>query len=301
LFESETDNEELIHDYATYKLPGLDYKLFFVQTWVLVSTILINIGWIVWLVIAYTRPRWHGSQFILGGIFLGYVATVTKFLITQQVFSVGKIMPYRNMLPATGKNVESTIASDYWPYEWPIVRFRAFLNRDYFFQLIDIVEFLFTEAIVQFESNILSAKYDCSQSDLPGGPPLLGYAPNRGVIIIATTCHGAVVITTLAILIWPQLKETGLLADPGYLALYLAMFSKDDIQDDFQGFKDEDRPWIVRQRLEQNQYRIGYWRRGDHAVYGIRRTKILGNDGETDPPRPRRSTEYPEFRYIPWI
>ncbi|RDL33866.1 uncharacterized protein BP5553_08234 [Venustampulla echinocandica] len=284
-----------INDYMERGLPSLNHKPFFLRAWVLLCAALMNIGWIIWLAIAYAEPLWQGPDFILDGLFSGYIATAAKFLITQQVLNVGKIMPYRNMRYPAGRNVHNTIDSDYWPYEWPVVRFRAIRNGDYFFQFVDIVAFIFTFAVVQFGSNVLSQQYDTNGN-------FLGYAPNRGVIIIVIICHSAFIVTTLAILVWLQLKETGLLADPGYLSLYLSIFNKGDIQEDFQGLEDEDRRWIVRQHLAQNEYRIGYWPKGPKsAVYGIRRRKISENIPSHSSFKPRSPTKYPEFRYIPWF
>jgi hypothetical protein len=282
----------LIDKYATHGLPSLNYKPLLLRNWVLVGSTLINIGWIVWLAIVYTRPLSKGPEFILGGLFSGYAATVMKFFIVQQVFCIGKIMPYRNMLSATDRSARRTIDSDYWPYEWPVLRLRALRNKDYFYQAVEVIAFIFTYAVVQFESNILRPVYD------DGDDYFLGYTPNHGVIIIALICHGVFAITTVSILVWLQLRETGLLADPGYLSLYLALFNKDDIQEDFQGFEDEDRRWIVRERLAKNQYRIGYWTKGLYeAVYGIRRTT---NRARGSIP-PKKRTKYPESRYVPWF
>jgi hypothetical protein len=172
-------------DQNRYKLPPLFYKPFFLRTWVLTGTILLNLGWIPWLVYVYTCVSISGSNFILGGLFAGYVASVAKFFITAQIMSMGKIIPYKNMVSATEANVQNTIDSDYWPYEWPILRFRAFRNGDYFFQFVDIVAFLFTYAVVQFESNILRQSPDADNS----------YTPNHGVVIIVIICHGVVVVT----------------------------------------------------------------------------------------------------------
>lgn len=285
------------------ELPALDHRPFFLKNSVLIATISINLSWIVWLAIAYTRLLWRGPNFILNGGFSGYVATLTKYFITAQVLAIGKIMPYQNMRWPKGRNVENTIDSDYWPYEWPILRFRALRNRDYFFQVMDIAAFLFTGAVVQFESNMMQQSYDPS-------PPyeFLGYSPNRGIIIIALICHCTFVVMHVAILLWLNGRGTGLLADPGSLALYLALFNRLDIQQDFKGLEDEDRRWHVRHHLKQNQYRIGFWKKGGKVVYGIRRKILSPASFEVEPPRSptkalkrRKATVYPEFRYVPWF
>ncbi|KAH8694871.1 hypothetical protein BGW36DRAFT_360597 [Talaromyces proteolyticus] len=290
-------------DHTEYDLPPLNHKPFFLQPWVLLCAVLINVGWTIWLAIAYSRPVWQGPEFILGGLFSGYVATATKFVLSQQVRMIGKIMPYRNMRYANCCNVKETIDSDYWPYEWPFVRFRALRNGDHFFQLVDIVAFVFTSAIIEFESNILGNIYDTTTDY----STFIGYGPNRGVILISIICHVGFILTSVGILAWLQFNETGLREDPGCLALYLTMFSKEDIQKDFQGIEDEDRRWVVRKRLTQNEYRIGYWRKGQNAVYGIRRKIHEGSFGGSAEAtlsrsgRPRKHTEYPEFRYVPWF
>jgi hypothetical protein len=280
-------------DIKSYQLPALNYKPFFLQTWVLAATIIINLSWISWLVVAYCSASITGSSFILGGLFSGYVATTTKFFITAQIMAMGRIMPYRNMLSAsrTTANVKNTIDSDYWPYEWPVVRFRASWNGDFFFQFVDIVTFLFTYAVVQFESNILS------QGNF-------GYYPNPGVIIITIICHGVVTITTIAILVWMDKKDTGLLADPGCLSLYLTLLDQEDTREDFRDIEAENRRWIVRERLKDSNYRIGYWRKGNQAIYGIRKSKIMSCPdlvSENKPPYNRTPTKYPEFQYVPWF
>ena len=89
-----------------------------------------------------------------------------------------------------------------------------------------IIAFLFTSAVVQFESNILQAAYD------DNGFPI-GYTPNQGVVIIVLVCHGVFVLTTGSILVWLHIRETGPLADPEYLSLYRSLFNKADIQADF--------------------------------------------------------------------
>lgn len=231
-----------IKNYMERGLPSLNHKPFFLRIWVLFCAALMNIGWIIWLAIAYNKPLWQGPEFILRGLFSGYIATAAKFLITQQVFNIGKIMPYRNMRYPGGQNVHNTIDSDYWPYEWPVVRFRAVRNGDYFFQFVDFVAFIFTFAVVQFGSNVLSQQFDTDGNSL-------GYAPNRGVIIIVIICHSFFLAITLVVWAWLQLKETGLLADPGYLSLYLSIFNKEDIQEDFQGLEDEGRRWKIRRHL----------------------------------------------------
>jgi hypothetical protein len=287
---------ERIHPKA-YKdkgLPLLDHRPFFLKTPILVVTIFINLIWIVWLAIVYTSTSITGRDFILGGLFSGYVATVTKFLISAQVMAIGKIMPYRNMVTGTKTNVQNTIDSDYWPYEWPFVRLRAIRNGDYFFQLVDFIAFLFTSAVVQFESNILSQNED------------LSYSPHRGVIIIVLICHGMVAVTTIGILFWLQGKETGLLADPGCLSLYLTLLDKNDLRKDFRGIEAEDRRWKVRQRLINNQYIIGYWPKGKLAVYGIRtkrwpKSANTPPPSEVEPPKSRTISKYPEFHYMPWF
>jgi hypothetical protein len=106
-----------INDYMERGLSSLNHKPFFLRAWVLLCAALMNIGWIIWLAIAYAEPLWQGSDFVLGGLFSGYIATAAKFLITQQVLNIGKIMPYRNMRYPAGRNVHNTIDSDYWPYE----------------------------------------------------------------------------------------------------------------------------------------------------------------------------------------
>lgn len=191
----------------------------------------------------------------------------------------------------TTANVKNTIDSDYWPYEWPVVRLRASWNGDFFFQFVDIVTFLFTYAVVQFESNILS------QGDY-------SYYPNHGVVIIAIIYHRVVTITTFAILIWMDKKDTGLLADPGYLSLYLALLNQEDTREDFRDIEAEGRRWIVRERLKDNNYRIGYWRKGNQAIYGIRRSKITSSPdlvSGNKQPYNRKPTKYPEFQYVPWF
>lgn len=284
------------------KLAALNYKPFLLHNLVLVGTVLINLGWIVWLAVVYTQPFWHGPNFILDGGFSGYVSTLTKYFVIAQVFAIGKITPYRNMRWSEGRNAKNTIDSDYWPYEWTFLRFRAWRNNDYFFQMMDIAAYLFTGAVVQFESNLMKQSYNLS-------PPyeFLGFTPNRGIIIIALLCHCAFVVMYVAILIWLNAKETGLLTDPGSLAFYFAVFNHGDIRKDFRDLEDEDRRWCVRSHLSQNQYRIGYWRKGSHAVYEIRRDELSAalNDGRT----PRRTNNYsrrkpmvyPEFRYVPWF
>lgn len=316
--ESRPKDGDIVENYAEYGLPLLNYRPLLLQDWVLIASILINVGWIIWLAIAYTRPLWHGPDFILGGLFSGYVATATKFFIIQQAFCIGRIMPYRNMLSPKGGSFQNTIDSDYWPYEWPIPRIRPLRNGDYFYQVVDIVAFVFTSAVVQFESNILQGIYDDDGN-------VIGYTPNQGIMIIVMVCHGVFVVTTGSILIWLRLRETGLLADTGYLALYLSLFNQKDIKDDFQGRENEDRRWIVRKALKGNKYRIGYWAKcRGKAVYGIRRMKT-SQDPPTDTPgnntdeilrtnmpesetneirptdKPRSNTVYPEFRYVPWF
>lgn len=70
-----------IQNYAERGLPSLNHKPFFIQTWVLITGALMNIGWIFWLAIAYTKPLWQGPDFILDGIFSRYVATAAKFFL----------------------------------------------------------------------------------------------------------------------------------------------------------------------------------------------------------------------------
>jgi hypothetical protein len=139
-----------------------------------------------------------------------------------------------------------------------------------------------------------------------------GYLGVNGVVVLrGWSLRGDIVYViaysslALSILVWLQLKETGLLADPGYLSLYLAIFNKEDIQKDFEGFEDEDHRWIVRRRLAHNQCRIGYWDKGvtaegvKEAVYGIRRTKT--SESTSQSVLPGSPTKYPEFHYVPWF
>lgn len=283
----------------------LDFRPFFLQDAILIAAIIINLGWMAWLAVAYTRPIWRGPRFILFGGFSGYVAQFTKYIVTAQVFAVGRIMPYRNMRWYKGSNMKSTIDSDYWPYEWPIVRIRALKNGDYFFQSIDILAFLFTTAVMQFESNLMQQSYDTL-------PPYdrLGYSSNRGIIIIGLVCHGTFVIIHLATLVWLNQGGTGLLAAPGSLALYLALFDGSEIQQDFKDLEDEDRRWRVRGHLGRNQYRLGFWNKGGRAVYGIRRKLLVPAGAQNEPSRcafrhrnleRRKATVFPEFHYIPWF
>jgi len=203
--------------------------------------------------------------------------------------------------------VENTIDSDYWPYEWPILRFRALRNGDYFFQAIDIASVFFTGAVVQFESNLMQQSYNLS---FPY--QFLGYSINRGMIIIALICHSVFVVVHVAILVWLNGRGTGLLDDPGFLALYLGLFDRENIQEDFEGLEDEDRRWCVRENLKQNQYRIGFWEKGGRAVYGIRREILREVNPAKDRfkhlkrwtatrknPERRKARVYPEFRYLP--
>jgi len=287
------------------ELPPLDFRPFFLQNAILIASIIINLGWIVWLAIAYSRPIWRGPNFILDGGFFGYVATLTKYFIFAQVFAIGRIMPYRNMRWYKGSNMKSTIDSDYWPYEWPIVRIRPFRNGDYFFQIIDIANSFFTTAVVQFESNLMKRSYDPS-------PPyaFMGYSPNRGIIIIVLICHCTFVIMNLAMFIWLNNGGTGLLAAPGSLALYLAVFDESEIRQDFQGLEDEDRRWHVRAHLREHQYRLGFWKKDGLAVYGIRRKLLVPARSELESQRNasrhlqlqrRKATVFPEFHYLPWF
>ena len=80
--------------------------------------------------------------------------------------------------------------------------------------------------------------------------------------------------------LWCQLKNTGLLAATGSIAMYMAMMYKPEATEDYDGLDSEDREWEVRRHLRKNFYRIGYWKESEKtAVYGIRRFKLPTEEG----------------------
>lgn len=268
---------------------------------------LANIVWIVFLSTALYKDSLQGPKFILDGVGAGYVATFFKFYISQLVMSIGQIMPYRSMASDDNPEWKRTMGADYWPYEWPIARIRILLNHHYFLFFVDLFSFLSTFVVVQFESNILSTVYNDE-----GSPE---YTPNKGVIYIAISCHAIFLLIIISTLIWSGWKDTGLLAAPGSIAMYLAMVEKSDLDDYNDGLEVEDRQWVVRDRLGRNLYRIKYW---ENSVYGIRKICDPPNSGIGINPRlsiyyhnpyilghNRTSTlsknQLPRFNYIPWF
>jgi hypothetical protein len=282
----------------------------------LTTCILLDLGVIVVLCLALSVSNpLRGPDFILGGTSAGFVSSVADFLVTQQVLSLGQIMPYCSMASPDphNKSMKLTLDADYWPYEWPIVRLRALRNGHYFFYFVDLVMFVSVSTVVQFASNTFRAVYDEEYN-------FLGYLPNKGMRYITISCFASFTIITIATLLWLWRKRTtGLLAAPGSIAMYLAMLHKSDFCNDYCGVEGESRRWVVRDRLRANVYRIGYWKDpGDTAVYGIRKTRnsdrnISGEIIKAYPPKPylippqerpqphATENQIPRFAFIPWF
>lgn len=267
-----------IKDYRKRGLPRLNFKPTVLQPWMLILCTIANLVWIVLLCIALKKKVLRGPEFILGGPGAGYIATFLRFFVAQQAMNIGQIMPYLSMSAEDNNHdrhkMENTIDADYWPYEWPIVRIRALRNKHFFFYFVDLASFFSTITIVQFESNILGEADDDHGS--------LVYTPNKGVVYISIACHAVFALIAICTLAWLQWKDTGLLAAPGSIAMYLAMLRKSDVQEDYRGLEAEARRWKVREHLLQNIYRIGYWERDKaYAVYGIRRM-VLRPHGDSE-------------------
>jgi hypothetical protein len=125
----------------------------------LTTCILLDLGVIVVLCLALSVSNpLRGPDFILVGTSAGFVSSVAEFLVTQQVLSLGQIMPYCSMASPDPHNQSMKLTRRrLLALKWPIVRPRALRNGHYFFYFVDLVMLESVSTVVQFASNTLRA------------------------------------------------------------------------------------------------------------------------------------------------
>ncbi|KAH0541254.1 hypothetical protein FGG08_004259 [Glutinoglossum americanum] len=246
-------------------LKRLNYRPLLLQNWVLLTHIAIILGWTGFLIFLLFRARpLRGNPFTLDGYLWGYISTGIRFLAQQQSVNLGKIMPYCSMASSPeDRGGAKTVTADYYPYDWPVPRFRLWRNGHRFYFLTELSTFLSTFALVQFSSNILRGVW--------GGDDFLGYLPNKGIVYIVIACNAVLLLSTVSTFLWLCTHDTGLFAEPGSLAFLIGMLQNSNVLDDFSDMDRDCSAHEMRKRLKGNYYSIGYFRRssGSNIVYTI--------------------------------
>lgn len=91
----------------------------------------------------------------------------------------------------------------------------------------------------------MQAKYDDDDY-------FLGYTLNHGIIWICLACHIIYIAITVSVMLWLHMNETGLLADPGCLSLYLRCSPKTMSKETSRVMGMKTARWCLREWLFRN-------------------------------------------------